>query len=379
MNPLKAESRGAMPRASRRQLLAAIAALGSTAFQPDRILRAQTSAVTAGNPRRLDLHHHFGSPRWIKRTAEVQRQGWLGFEGYSPAKAVEAMDKAGVATAFLSCTEPGLWMGDDFRIERHLAIELARDTNEYAARMMSDYKGRFGLFAVLPLPDIDASLTEIAYAFDTLKADGVGLLTSYGDIWLGDDRLRPVFEELNRRQAVVYSHPTDASCCHGLGGTNVSTMEWFTDTARTILTFIQESPARPGEPTAVAGATSRGSAASRYPNIKFIWSHGGGTLVGAAQRIVGIDTENIDKPAAPNSRLAHIRRFYYDTAAAGPLVLPALKRLLGGTSHIVFGSDFPYGYDIVPDVEYLFKVGFTPEELRGIDRANALAILPKYA
>ncbi len=126
------------------------------------------------------------------------------------------MDAAGVATAFLSCTEPGVWFGDDFAQERQEAIALSRDMNDYGARMTSDYKGSFGLFAVLPLPDIDASLREIEYAFDTLRADGVGLLTSYGAIWLGDPVLQPVFDELNRRNAVVYTHPTDATCCHAL-------------------------------------------------------------------------------------------------------------------------------------------------------------------
>ena len=113
--------------------------------------------------------------------------------------------------------------------------------NEYGARMVADYKGRFGLFAVLPLPDIDASLREIEYAFDTLKADGVGLLTSYGNMWLGDVRLRPVFDELNRRGAVVYTHPTDAPCCHSLANASPATLEWFTDTARSIMSLIAEN------------------------------------------------------------------------------------------------------------------------------------------
>jgi predicted TIM-barrel fold metal-dependent hydrolase len=362
-------------RPTRRQVLCGLGALGATACLPDAILRAQGPA--AGNPRRLDLHHHFGSPRWIKRTAEVRRQGWEAFQGYSPAKVIEAMDMAGIATSFVSCTEPGIWFGDDFRIERHAAIELARDMNEYGARMMSEYKGRFGLFAVLPLPDIDASLKEIEYAFDTLRADGVGLLTSYGDMWLGDDRLRPVFDELNRRNAVVYTHPTDATCCHALlPGTSPGTLEWFTDTTRTILSLIQEPP---GARSAGAPAAS---VATRYANVKFIWSHGGGTLVGTAARVVGgITAENLARTPPPNSRLHHVRRFYYDTAgAANPLVMQALKRVLGGTSQIVFGTDYPYGgAQMVDDVEALATVGFTPEELRGIDRTNALRILPKYA
>src|SRR5215813_1185121 len=230
-------------KVSRRQWLLQLAALGAGAS----LSRfTELSAQAPPNARRLDLHHHFGSPRWIKRVAEVKRQGWQQFETYTPTKALAAMDSAGVSTAILSCTEPGVWFGDDFAKERQEAISLARDMNEYGARMVGDYKGRFGLFAVLPLPDVDASLKEIAYAFDTLKADGVGLLTSYGDIWLGDKRLQPVFDELNRRNAVVYTHPTDAACCHNLAGQNPGTLEWFTDTSRTILSLVAEGPALGG-------------------------------------------------------------------------------------------------------------------------------------
>src|SRR5215470_544762 len=101
--------------ATRRQFLAGVAGIGASAALSRAGLSAQTSAE---NPRRLDLHHHFGSPRWIKRIAEIKRQGWEAFQSYSPAKAVEGMDKAGIQTAFVSCTEPGIWYGDDFKAER---------------------------------------------------------------------------------------------------------------------------------------------------------------------------------------------------------------------------------------------------------------------
>ena len=267
------------------------------------------------------------------------------------------MDAGGTQTAFVSCTEPGVWFGDDFEKERQEAIALSRDLNEYGARMVSDYKGRFGLFAVLPLPDIDASLEEIEYAFDTLKADGVGLLTSYGNMWLGDDRLRPVFDELNRRGAVVYTHPTDAPCCHNLANASPATLEWFTDTTRSIMSVIAD---RGGARVGGAGVLGRGrgtppagatrgpaepSAATRYRDVKFIWSHAGGSLIGAASRVVGgISAENLAGTSAVNSRLHHVRRFYYDTAgSANPIAMQGLKQLLGGTSHIIFGTDAPYG------------------------------------
>ena len=215
---------------------------------------------------------------------EAKRQGWERFRDYTPDRAIESMDQGGTQAALISCTEPGLWFGDDFSKERQEAISLTRDMNEYGARMVADYKSRFGLFAVLPLPDIDASLKEIEYAFDTLKADGVGLLTSYGDVWLGEKRLQPVFDELNRRGAIVYTHPTDAACCHNLANANPAMVEWFVDTARSIDSLLNETGITMG------GSPKEASAATRYGNIKFIWSHAGGALLGVVSRVVGTES-----------------------------------------------------------------------------------------
>lgn len=186
-----------------------------------------------------------------------------------------------------------------------------------------------------------------------------------------------MFDELNRRQAIVYTHPTDASCCHALADANPSVVEWFADTARSIQSLIQDPPG--------AGRGGRGnaaqSAATRYGNVKFIWSHGGGALVGTTRVIGTVGADALAGTPAPNSRLHHIRRFYYDTAgAANPIVMPALKRLLGGTSQIVYGTDYPFGGQEGPRniVNGMQTVGFTPEELRGIDRDNALRLLPQY-
>jgi predicted TIM-barrel fold metal-dependent hydrolase len=353
-------------RPSRRDVLAGIGALGAGALFPSNQLWSQA----AGNPRRLDLHHHFQSPRWTKRMLEVKRQGWQQASKYTPERALEAMDKAGVATALLSVTEPGVWFGDDFAKERQEAISLARDMNDFAARLMSDHKGRFGLFAVLPLPDIDASLREMEYAFSTLKADGVGLLTSYGNHWLGDPMFQPIFDELNRRNAVVYSHPTDAPCCHNLiPDVSPGTVEWNTDTARSIFSMINDG----------AAGSPKMSMATRYANIKFIWSHAGGSFLGLVGRFLGGagSADTLARGPQPNSKLFHLRRFYYDTAqSTNPVQMQALKSLVG-VPQIVFGSDFPYS-TLVNHVEGLQKCGFNAQELRAIDRENAVRILPKY-
>jgi predicted TIM-barrel fold metal-dependent hydrolase len=358
---------------SRRQFLAGLAALGGSALLPAARFDAQAPAAQAGgSARRIDVHQHFGTPAWVQRNVESKRAGFQAMQMWTPTKAIEEMDKAGVATAMLSSTQPGVWWGDNFEPERASAISLAREMNEYGAKLVSDYKGRFGLFAILPLPDVDASLKEIAYAFDTLKADGVGLVTSYANRYIGEAMFNPVLEELNRRNAVIYSHPTEGPCCHNIGGQAPGTVEWFTDTARAILSVIVEGPGQ--------GPNRAPSAATKYPNINYIWSHAGGSLIGLSARVVGqVSADDLAKPPMPNSRLFHVRRFFYDTAfAANPVVMSGLTKLLGGTSQIVFGTDYPFGGVPQNTVDSLRTLGFSDQDLRGIDRENVLKILPKY-
>jgi predicted TIM-barrel fold metal-dependent hydrolase len=235
--------------------------------------------------------------------------------------------------------------------------------NEFGARTVSDHKGRMGLFAVLPLPNIEDSLREVEYAFDTLKADGAGLLTSYGNHWLGDATFRPVFDELNRRRAVVYTHPIDASCCQDIQpDVNPPTIEYNTDTARTIFSLIVND------------------AATRYANIRFIFSHAGGTMPSLVERfgIGAPDTiaDNLAHLAEPNSRLYHLRRFFYDTAqSTNPVQMQGLK-LIAGAQQIVFGTDYPFG-SAAKHLAGLEKCGFSAAELQGIRRANALRLFPR--
>ena len=200
-----------MERATRRQFIGTLTA-GAGALLAARMPSAQApfDKAQGGQPaaaRRIDIHQHFVSPSFLAflgaKNAVSPVPGFAAWKDYSPARAVETLDRVGTQTAMLSITAPGVWFGDPQE-----ARTLAREMNEYAAaKMVSDQKGRFGLFAVLPLPDVQGSLQEIAYALDTLKADGVGILTSYGNAWLGDPQFTPVLEELHRRKAVVYTPP----------------------------------------------------------------------------------------------------------------------------------------------------------------------------
>ena len=343
---------------SRRTFLAALGAAASAPLFNQTASSAQTPTTAT---RRIDIHQHFVSPSFYAtlnaKNATSPIPGLAAWKGYSPASAVEALDRVGIATAMLSITAPGVWFGD-----AQEARKLAREMNEYAAsKLVSDYKGRFGLFAVLPLPDVEGSLKEIEYAFDTLKADGVGLLTSYGSAWLGDPSFAPVLAELNRRKAVLYTHPTDAACCQNLIPRVANQMlEYPMDTTRTIASLIISETA------------------TRCPDVRFIFSHAGGTLIGVAGRLLGAEmtADNLAKPPAPNSRLYHLRRFYYDTAgSANPVNMQALKTLVG-TTQIVFGTDAPF-FDGAPQVQGLQSSGFSADELRGIERENALNLIPR--
>jgi 6-methylsalicylate decarboxylase len=344
---------------NRRQFLGALSAAGAAALLPRVLLGQATPAA-----RRIDVHQHFVSPSYYamltaRNTPASPVPGYAAWKDYSPARVLEGLDRLGIETAMLSITAPGVWFGDAAE-----ARKLARETNEYAAaRMVGDHKGRFGLFAVLPLPDVDGGLREIEYALDTLKADGIGLLTSYGNAWLGDPSFAPVLDELNRRKAVVYVHPTDAACCLGLLPRVPNQMlEYPMDTMRTITSLIVSDTA------------------TRCPDVKFIFSHAGGPLIGVAGRLLGqeMSAENLTKPAAPNSRLHHLRRFYYDTAAsANPLNMQALKMLVG-ISQIVFGTDAPF-VPAAPQVAGLATAGFSASELARVERGNAVALLPRFA
>lgn len=340
---------------SRRQFLGGLGALGAGALLSKSDLLAQGPG---GAVRRIDVHHHFGSPEWIAITKARQTAGWETWQPYTPARAVESMDKGETQMAFISITTPGIWFGDLDQTRK-----LARQQNEYGARMVSDFKGRFGLFAVLPLPDVDASLKEIEYSFDTLKAEGVGLLSSWGNRWLSDKEFTPVLDELNRRKAVIYTHGSAPGCCGGnfVPGIGETTIEYNSDVSRTIISLI-----------------SSGSA-NRTPDVRYIMSHGGGTIIGLAGRFLGNEAsaENLAKTPASNSKLHHLRRFYYDTpASSNPVIINALK-LMVGPQQILFGTDHPFGNSSAM-AEAMRTVGLTADEMRGVNRENALRIFPKY-
>jgi predicted TIM-barrel fold metal-dependent hydrolase len=267
------------------------------------------------------------------------------------------MDKGGIATSVLSISSPGVWLGD---VQQ--GRKLARMVNDYGAKLAHDFPGRFGLFAALPLPDTQGTLREIEYAFDTLKADGIGLLTSYGNKWLGDKSFAPVWEQLDRRKAVIYTHPTNPACCASLPDEMPAvSIEWATDTTRTVASLLFSGTA------------------ARYPNIRWIFSHGGGTTPFLLSRLVYQERTMKGREAAlPNGLMPELKKFYYDTAQANhPGALAALLKL-APPSQILFGTDYPFR-TAAEEIEGLTAQHFTPRDLLAIERLNALRLMPELS
>jgi predicted TIM-barrel fold metal-dependent hydrolase len=313
----------------------------------------RTPQPASGKPHRIDVHHHIAPPKFVAELRSLLQPPTLN---WSAQRSIEDMDRAGVATAITSITTPGVWIGDDGQGAR-----IARECNDYAAQLAADHPGRFGLFVALPLPNIEASLREIEYGLDVLKADGVALFTSYRDKWLGDPAFEPVMAELNRRKAVAYTHPEAPLCCRGLfPDVNDSVIEYGTDTSRAILRILCTGTA------------------FRYRDIQWIFSHGGGTMPFLAERFVRAPNLNKSfQQYLPDGVMAELQRFHYDVAqVAYPPALAALTRMIP-ISQILWGTDFPFrfGWEYVKG---LAEFGFRAEDLAKIDRENALTLLPRW-
>jgi predicted TIM-barrel fold metal-dependent hydrolase len=219
------------------------------------------------------------------------------------------------------------------------------------------HKDRFRLFAIIPLLDIAASLREIEYAYNVLKADGIGLATSYDDKWLGHTDYQPVFEELNRRKSVVFVHPTTPLCCRTL----------LPDVSP-ILIEIPQDTAR-----AVTNLLFTGTFA-KFKDIRFIFTHAGGNVPMLLGRMHQYGPKNISE-IAPNGIEYELKRLYYDIA--GTAYRPAIAALtsLVPTTQILFGSDNPF-VPLAETADGMVQLDFSSDDLRRIGRDNALTLLP---
>jgi predicted TIM-barrel fold metal-dependent hydrolase len=320
------------------------------------------SQQAQGNPFRIDVHHHSFPPQFMAEQLKLKPAGdarrWpVSPQGWSPAYAVEELDRSGTATAILQMVaDPGVWFGDVAAARR-----LAREWNEYTAQMMRDHPGRFGMFACMPMPDVDSTLQEIAYALDVLKADGVQFMSHYEGRYPGDPRFRPILEELNRRKAVVMIHPFLPPSHDVLPGILPRNVEFPFDTTRAIVSLVLNGTV------------------AQLPDIRFIFCHGGGTIPMLSGRIDQLTKGEKDRAERlPRGLEYELKKFYYETANAyHPATFAALETFAAG-DHILFGTDYPY-VSAATNAGGLAKAARSPAQLGAIESANAAKLFPRFA
>jgi len=335
--------------ASRRDLLKS---LGAAVLWPASELMGQPARdSTPTRKRRIDVHHHMLPPvidLWAARP-------------WSPEMSLETMDKFETETAILSVTGLLPVYADLFYDGSPRARKLVRDMNEFGAKLSRDNPRRFGFFTALPLPDREASLKEIEYGFDALKADGVMLFSNTGDKWLGDPLFRPIMEELNHRKAVVFIHPSVAKCCRGLvPGMSDTTLEFDLDTTRTI------------------GSLLYNGVLAQMPDIRFIVNHSGAAVPVLAGRMRDQVRGEQGKviPGGSAGAWEELRKLYYECAHATFQAPIAAVTKFAPPSQLLFGTDYPvWSYETttshIPDLNL-------PSDLeQAMDRGNAERLFPR--
>lgn len=319
--------------------------------------------MTVG-PGRIDVHFHIIPQFFREAAAAAGRRPAIssGLPLWEPEMALGLMERAGIATAITSISAPGVHFGEDLP-----AQHLARQCNEFAADLAREWPGRFGGFAVLPLPHIDHSLDEARYALDTLHLDGVVLFANCQGRYLGDPLFDPLLDELNRRDCVVFVHPAPHPAAASIGVDLPEFVEEYVfDTTRAATNMI------------FAGTLSR------FPNIRFILAHAGGTLPYIAWRIAHspqIDPKRFGD-VAPGTVLALVRRFWFDTALSPSAQAFAGVRNVTDDSHLLFGSDWPYAPEPLTHatISAIASEASVDEETKNaIARDNAVALFPRFA
>jgi aminocarboxymuconate-semialdehyde decarboxylase len=270
----------------------------------------------------VDIHHHVIPDFYW----EASNEGGSAAGGITPPRwsldgAIAYLDDAGIDVAVPSISTPGVHFGDDAA-----ARTLARQVNEYLAGIKHDRPDRFGAFAALPLPDVDGSLEQIAYALDVLELDGVSIFTNAGGSYLGDSRFDLIFAELQRRAAVVFVHPTASPdpIAHTLGLPD-TLLDYPVDTSRAIAKLHYSNTF------------------ARTPDVKYVFVHAGGTIPFLASRFAIVDEMDVIPGAEERGAFADVLpHLYWDTASAFSDPVLHMLRSVTGLDTVVFGTDYPY-------------------------------------
>jgi predicted TIM-barrel fold metal-dependent hydrolase len=346
----------------RRELLRTLAAAGAIAIPSAVGVFAQATKVNKLTAKggAIDVHHHHQPPGLGGGGGGGGRGKGKGKggPGWTPELSLEQMDKFGIATSILSLTQ----MGDILYDGTEKGRAAVRAGNEYGAKLMQDNPKKFGLFASVPLPDIEGCMKEIEYAYDTLKCDGIGIYSNdNGNRWPGDPYYEPMYQELNRRKAIVFIHPLAPKCCANLNDSVPFSMNEFDfDVTRCISSLL------------VNGVLHR------YPEVRFVVPHSGGTVPILAGRIKDrFPNDAKHAEYIPNGVWPELQKLHYECAhGTYPTQLAALTKFVP-TSQLLFGTDFS-PEPIETTVNELPTSGLSQEVLQAMERGNAEKLLPRF-
>ena len=301
---------------------------------------------------RIDVHHHFFPPEYFANMGGMIRMPPV--RDWTLDRTLEELDRNDVDTAMLSLSPPGI----HHRSEAENRA-LARTVNEHAAALRAERPAKFGHFASVPMPDVEGTLTEIEYAMDSLGADGIQLMTSYGDKWPGFPEFDAVFDELNRRKAVVFIHPLEPGCCAGLiDWVPPALVEFTADTTRCVFSLL------------FSGTLAR------CPDIRFIICHAGASVPIFAGRAEVMGLARAHAERVPNGIDHELRRIHYDIALAANR--PALLALFGyvPVSQVLLGTDYPFG-STAETLRGLEAFSLDADDTQKIHRGNAERLIPR--
>jgi 6-methylsalicylate decarboxylase len=310
----------------------------------------------------VDLHQHvIPDFYWEASNEDGNAAGGITPPRWSVEGAIAYLDEAGIDVAVPSISTPGVHFGDDAA-----ARALARRVNEYLADLKRRRPDRFGGFAALPLPDVDGVLEQIEYALDVLELDGVSMMTNADGSYLGDSRFDAIFEELQRRGAVVFVHPTASPdpIAHTLGLPD-SLLDYPVDTSRAIAKLHYSNTF------------------ARTPDVKYLFAHAGGTIPFVASRFAIVDEMDVIAGAQERGAFADVLpRLHWDTASAFSDPVLHMLRSVAGLENVVFGTDYPYPRDAI-SIAGLRHVQHTAElddgERRDVLGASAARLIPRLA
>jgi predicted TIM-barrel fold metal-dependent hydrolase len=313
------------------------------------------------SPRRIDVHFHLIPPFYQEAAYAAGAGPAIGrYPDWSPALALELMDKSGIELALTSLAQPGVQFGDPRR-----AAALARRCNDYASELAVRWPRRFGAFAVVPMWNMCEATAEIEHALGELEHQGVCLFASYGEKFLGDKHFDPVMEALNARDAIVFVHPALHPSSRKLELPWPGfMMEYLFDTTRAAVNLV------------FSGAIGR------FPRIRFVLAHAGGLMPYFAWRLS--ISPMIDKRLEQLSGAdiyARLGRFWYDNALSPTAETLTCLSAVAPPNQIVFGSDWPFANaGVISEAVKTYEAVSIPQAQReAIDRGNALSLFPQWA